>query len=114
MPDFTIASHEIIDTYSASPAYDEVDRLDQTSNHADPELPAYVLGSDRARGHGQVVHEYILTNNSGYPWMKMVVRSKARDPTHTPFFMEGQVIAGSVSLDLPKPDNLKSVSITVR
>ena len=61
----------------------------------------------------QTKHTYSLNTSKGIPWLKLLASSRAPSIKTLPVFLEGDVISGSVDVELDKPESCKGVSITV-
>lgn len=81
------------------------------------ELPSYGrAGSSSGAGlssRQRQAHTYTLQNGNKPPWATLHVLSWAPTAKSLPVFFEGQTIEGSVDLDLPKPENIKAITISV-
>lgn len=79
------------------------------------ELPSYHQVSQGRRNNirsTQVEHTFHLSRG-GHRWLSLQVHSRAEHPDHKPCFLQGQVISGSVGLDLPNAILIRSISISV-
>ncbi|TFY55326.1 hypothetical protein EVG20_g9363 [Dentipellis fragilis] len=82
-------------------------------------LPAYSLASAPSIAQSlstpyQSEHQYSLENSKGLPWASLHIRSRSPSSHSLPLYFEHDVISGSVSLDLGKPDGIRGVMITKR
>jgi hypothetical protein len=59
-------------------------------------------------------HEYALTNRGERPWLTLKLRSRAQQPSHVPYYFEGDELAGRVELCLENEDNIQAVAVIVR
>ena len=60
-----------------------------------------------------VEHVYTLPNSKGHNWLTLKVKSHAKSPNLLPQFMEGHLITGFIEMDLPKPEGIQSITLTV-
>lgn len=60
-------------------------------------------------------HRYTLTSGKGsdHPWLTLYVTSRSPSARYLPMFIGNDEVIGSVHLDLPKPENIHEVTITV-
>ncbi|KAA1477189.1 hypothetical protein DENSPDRAFT_884883 [Dentipellis sp. KUC8613] len=82
-------------------------------------LPSYSLASAPSIAQSlstpyQSEHQYSLENSKGLPWASLHIRSRSPSSHSLPLYFEHDVISGSVSLDLGKPDGIRGVMITVQ
>ena len=84
-------------------------------------LPAYLANSASASTDSHSTlnsfrcqHQYSLETSKRRPWVTLSVHSRSPHSNLLPLFFEHDVICGSVSLDLVKPDGIRGVNITVR
>ncbi|KAK7436992.1 hypothetical protein VKT23_006722 [Stygiomarasmius scandens] len=50
----------------------------------------------------------------GHKWLTLYVRSRSRNATEPPVFLEGDEISGRVELDLDKVENIKGITVAVQ
>lgn len=81
------------------------------------ELPAYsvpeVSGSGATRQQTEHVISLTISEKNTYQWLKLKVKSWAPSTKHLPSFVEGTPIMGTVELDLPKPESIKAIVVSV-
>ena len=62
-------------------------------------------------------HLYSLTNGNGKsndkPWLLLMMTSRSPKSEYLPMFIGKDIIAGKVELELPKPENIREVLVTV-
>lgn len=62
-------------------------------------------------------HRYCLTGGKGKgnhkPWLTLLVNSRSPRPKSLPLFIGKDAISGTVELDLPKPETVREVKVTV-
>jgi hypothetical protein len=58
-------------------------------------------------------HCYSLDRSNRKPWVSLIIHSRSPSSNMLPLFYEHDVITGSVSLDLTKPDNIRDIDVTV-
>lgn len=62
-------------------------------------------------------HRYCLTNGNvkgqDRPWLSLLLRSRSPKSENLPMFIGKDAIAGTVELDLTKPENIREVVVTV-
>lgn len=84
-------------------------------NPVDLELPSYHQVS-QGRRHilrpSQVEHKFHL-EKGGHKWLSLRLHSRAEYPDQQPAFLQGQVISGSVNLELRNAILIRSISISV-
>ncbi|KAF8271169.1 hypothetical protein EI94DRAFT_1797338 [Lactarius quietus] len=61
-------------------------------------------------------HRYTLQGTKGKlrPWLSLVLTSRSPKPEFLPLFLGKDTISGSVDLDLPKPETIREVRITIK
>lgn len=84
-------------------------------------LPAYLANSASASTDSHSTlnsfrcqHQYSLETSKRRPWVTLSVHSRSPHSNLLPLFFEHDVICGSVSLDLVKPDGIRGVNITLQ
>jgi hypothetical protein len=82
----------------------------------DQDPPAYSwtppFGSQLSLGVAE--HRYSLETSKGHPWISLFVKSRSASSKLPPLFLENDLIAGRVELDLPNLATLKAIEISVR
>jgi hypothetical protein len=83
----------------------------QASGETDP--PSYSHARpERTASRQRAEHAYHLTNSKNKPWATLKFQSAARCPEHVPILFEGDVITGTLELDVQK-DHVLEISIVV-
>lgn len=81
------------------------------------ELPAYsspeVSRSSATRQQTEHVISLFVSEKNTHQWLKLIVKSWAPSAKHLPTFVEGTPITGIVELDLPKPESIKAIVVSV-
>lgn len=58
-------------------------------------------------------HSFDFVDAKNKPWAYLKVRSRANAPGKLPMFFDGDDIAGSLDLDLAKPEKIHSIAVQV-
>jgi hypothetical protein len=60
-------------------------------------------------------HYYTLKSGRGSnrPWLTLILSSRSPRPRYLPMYIGKDDVSGSVELDLPKPENIRQVTVTV-
>jgi len=81
------------------------------------QLPSPV-GSSSSTSSRRTQHQYCLTNGKGKdgdrPWLTLRVSSRSPKSKFLPLFIGKDSISGKVELELPKPETVREVKVTVR
>ncbi|THH15562.1 hypothetical protein EW146_g4934 [Bondarzewia mesenterica] len=85
----------------ALPGYPAVSASASTDSHS-------TLGTFRCQ------HRYSLETSKGRPWVTLTVHSRSPNSNLLPLFFERDIISGSISLDLAKPDSIRSINISIQ
>ena len=80
---------------------------------APPLQPPPFSAASSSSAASRTEHTYSLNNSKGKPWLTLVIKSRAPSPKALPVFYEGDVISGTVSVSLDKPESSKGVTIAV-
>lgn len=87
---------------------------DTSSRETSTELPAYSRSATRPQEARPLTeHTFTLETSDRVPWLVLKVKSSAPSTKGLPVFVEGQPITGEVDLRLDKPENIKSVVVSV-
>ncbi|KAF7312501.1 hypothetical protein MIND_00263800 [Mycena indigotica] len=85
----------------------------------DPELPDYsgatvpsYAATSNAQPTAKTEHKYAL-ETKGREWLFIHVKSRAPANASLPYFVEADIIEGSVELNLDKPESVKGVTIQI-
>lgn len=98
----------MLNSREAPPAVVALERNDETYNGPGPSTHHGRASRERQS------HEISLQNANKHKWAALRFRSWAPSPKSLPVFFEGQKISGQVELDLPKPESIKSINLSVR
>ncbi|KZS88456.1 hypothetical protein SISNIDRAFT_497907 [Sistotremastrum niveocremeum HHB9708] len=93
---------------TTTPPYDE----DSYSDYE--ELPAYTARRNRRSVKPPTRHTFVLADKKNREWAFLRVDSRPDSAARFPVFRDGDVINGSVELDLPKEALIHQVSVWVR
>jgi hypothetical protein len=88
-----------------------MDNILQQHGLPDEDLPAYP--GSRGPNRRITQHAYHLRKD-GKTWLTLNVASRAHSEKHIPSYIGSATMTGSVQLDLPKPEHLLGIGITVR
>ncbi|KLO08938.1 hypothetical protein SCHPADRAFT_931505 [Schizopora paradoxa] len=80
---------------------------------APPLQPPPFTAASSSSAASRTEHTYSLNNSKGKPWLTLVIKSRAPSSKALPVFYEGDVISGTVSVSLDKPESSKGVTIAV-
>jgi hypothetical protein len=60
-------------------------------------------------------HHYTLTNgnDSDHPWLTLILTSRSPKTKYLPMFIGRDDVIGSIELDLPRPETIRDVTVTV-
>ncbi|OJA08720.1 hypothetical protein AZE42_07084 [Rhizopogon vesiculosus] len=83
----------------------------------DQELPGYTLRASSSQASHTVSRngsEYTISreDHQGHKWLLLSVKSRAPKSDFLPIFYDGDLISGSVTLNIVKSESLKSITVT--